>query len=271
MRKLRTIGACLLLSTALWGCDSSPGVQEDGQRAPEISGLLFDPSYVSLDALPSGSVVDGVASFSIEVSVDVSDADGDLSRVFVLVQSPLDANEPIALVETDAPGNGRVSIPIDLEVPTAEVGLYTVRAYVSDQAGNLGNQVIGTLEIDAEGEPPVIESIQIPEKVTRPDPGQPAILITITAQVSDPDGAANILWVRTVVNGGATLNLCDDGGSGSCNSGSSSGDEVAGDGKYTLVIQLNETNQAGSYEFAFTARDRAGLQSQTEVRTMIVE
>jgi len=37
-----------------------------------------------------------------------------------------------------------------------------------------------------------------------------------------------------------------------------SGDLLAGDGIYTLLIQINQQNQKGTYRFEFRARDRGG-------------
>ena len=68
------------------------------------------------------------------------------------------------------------------------------------------------------------------------------------------------------------LQLCDDGGDGVCNPGfGSSGDETAGDGRFTITLQLDSSNAAGETTFEFRAIDRAGLVSETVTRTIIVE
>jgi len=271
---MRNFFSCLvvmLLAGAIWGCDSSPGPAEPGQHAPVVSNLSFDPANVLLDSLPPGSVVDGIATFSIDLSVDVADADGDVDRLFVLVQSPLKSDEPVASTGVELTGNGRVSTSVSIEIPSGETGIYSVKAFVSDAAGHLGNQVIGSLIVDSSSEPPVIDQIDMPDRITRPAQGQPAVVVLMVAHVSDPDGLSNILRVSATING-SEFNMCDDGGVGNCNPGfANSGDLTAGDGLFTLAIQLDSTSQPGSYEFEFKATDRAGLDSETVVRTFVVE
>jgi len=271
MRNFFSCFVVVLLSGAFWGCDSAPGPAEPGQRAPMVSNLSVDPSSVLLDSLPTGSVVDGIATFSIDLSVDVTDADGDVDRLFMLVQSPLKSDQPVAYSEIEVPGNGRVSASLSVQIPSGETGIYSVKAFVSDVSGHLGNQVIGSLVVSSTSEPPVIDQIDMPDRITRPAQGQPAVVVRIVAHVSDPDGLANILRVRAIING-SEFNMCDDGGVGNCNAGfSNSGDLTAGDGQFTLAIQLDSSSQAGSYEFEFKATDRAGLESETVVRTFVVE
>lgn len=271
MRNPSALLFIIFLILVVQGCDTAPGTGVDDNSAPVLSNLSFSPSSVLLDNLPPGSVQDGVASFTLRVQVDVEDEDGDLDRVFILIQPPISSQDPIASEEIAVSENGRISVDISLQIALAETGTYAVQAFASDRAGTLGNKVLGSLIIDAASEPPVIDAIDIPDRVTRPAPGEPAIQIPIVAHVSDPDGLANILRVEVSVNGSSPLFLCDDGGAGSCNDGSSSGDAVAGDGQFTLTIQLDSSNEAGDNVFVFKAIDRAGLESDTVTRTIVVE
>ena len=96
--------------------------------------------------------------------------------------------------------------------------------------------------------------------------------IPIVVTVEDPDGIANVSRVEMLVNGSGPLFLCDDGGNGVCNAGfPPSGDEVAGDGRFTITIQLDASNSPGDNLFEFTAVDRGGLESATEQRTVEVQ
>jgi len=180
----------VLLFVAFAGCDTAPGVIETENRSPVLSNLFFSPSSVLLDELPAGSIQAGIARIELNVEVDVADAEGDLDRIFILVVSPIPGREPVASEEIVVAESGHVVADISLQIPVAEIGNYTVRVFASDQAGSLGNQVIGTLIVDAISEPPQIDAIDIPDRVTRPGPGEPAIQIPIVAHVSDPDGLA---------------------------------------------------------------------------------
>ena len=262
----------LVLFVALARCDTAPGVAETENRSPVLSDLFFSPSSVLLDELPAGSIQDGIARFSLNLAIDVADADGDLDRIYILVISPIPGRDPVISEEIVVAENGPVEVDISLQIPVAEIGNYTVKVFASDHAGSLGNQVVGTLVVDAISEPPTIDSIDIPERVTRPGPGEPAIQVPIVAHVSDPDGLANILSVKVVVNGTTTLQLCDDGGGTTCNANFlNSGDITAGDGLFTLTIALDSSNVPGDNVFVFKAIDRAGLESETVTKTIVVE
>ena len=134
----------------------------------------------------------------------------------------------------------------------------------------MSNRIFGSFEVLAGNEPPSIVSVDMPDRIARPAAGQPAVQIPIVVQVTDPDGLKNIQKVEMQVNGGSVLFLCDDGGSGSCNGGSS-GDQSAGDGAYTVTIQLESTNTPGDYLFQFVVEDRAGWRSERINRTLTVE
>lgn len=272
MRNHLEVFVPLLIVALFTGCDTAPGVVETENRSPVLSDLSFSPSSVLLDDLPSGSVQGGVARFTLAVSVDVNDADGDLDRIFVLVVSPIPGRDPVANEEIVVTENGHFAIDISLQIPVAEIGIYTVQLFASDRAGSLGNQVVGSLIVNATSEPPQIDAIDIPDRITRPGPGEPALQVPIVAHVSDPDGLANILSVQVEVNGASTLQLCDDGGGAACNAGfPNSGDVTAGDGLFTLTLLLDSSNTLGDNIFVFKAIDRAGLESETVTKIIVVE
>lgn len=260
--------ACLLVLLPL-GCDSAPGPMDPDTTAPVVTDIQISPGLLALDQLPgSGDTV----SATISVSADITDENRDLSTFFVVIRTAAAGSAPLATAEEPIPGNGRVQASIPLTVSRASGGPYHVTAFASDVAGNLSNVVYGTIEVQASSEPPVITAIDMPSVVTRPASGEPPLSIPIVATVSDPDGIDNVAFVEVIVNGGATLRLCDDGGAGVCNAGfGASGDAAAGDGQFTLTIQLASTNAAGTNTFEFRAVDRSGLRSAVEVRTIEVQ
>ena len=76
----------------------------------------------------------------------------------------------------------------------------------------------------------------------------------------DPNGTSDILEVFFIVyrpdgtTNGNRIQLFDDGNS-------SNGDVTAGDGIYSRLIQVDQTNQKGTYRFEFQAEDRSGALS----------
>ena len=50
-----------------------------------------------------------------------------------------------------------------------------------------------------------------------------------------------------------------------------SGDETAGDGIFSRIIKVDQTNAKGTYHFEFTAKDRGGLLSNTINYSVLIQ
>ena len=83
-------------------------------------------------------------------------------------------------------------------------------------------------------------------------------VIFSSVDVQDPNGLEDIaeVYFKVYRPDGTTNNskvfLFDDGNT------SENGDLVAGDGTYSLLIQVDQSNQKGTYRFEFQAKDRIG-------------
>lgn len=270
---LRSFLRCFVLGGIFLmpGCDSAPGPEDLSQSAPELRPAtdFITPEVIDSQML---AVVDGRITTSISVQFSVSDADNDLSKAFVIVQSPVAGQDAVGELEFDIPGNGHYSVQVSVTFDEGAAGLYQVVAFAADAGGRMSNRVFGMLQVTSGSEPPVITLIEIPSQVSRPAAGQPAICVKIIAHVTDPDGADNVLRVEVIVNGAVTLQLRDDGAQGSCPSGiGGSGDATSGDGQFTLTITLDSDNKPGDNIFEFTAIDRSGLRSETLTRIIKVD
>lgn len=268
--RLGPVLAILVMAMMFIGCDSAPGPDPVEASAPRIENIHVSPDVLALDQL--GGEGDTVTA-PITVSADVLDDDDDLATFFVVVRSALAGQTPLAQTELPITSSGRMQATIDLTVSRAESGRFTVSVFASDTRGNLSNVAYHVIDVSATSEPPVITQVVMPDRVTRPAAGEPPVSIALIVEADDPDGRDNIAFVQVIVNGGTTLRLCDDGGQGVCNAGfgASSGDAQAGDGQFTLTIQLDSSNAAGTNTFEFSVVDRSGLRSATEVRTIVVE
>lgn len=270
---IRAATSLFVPALLLAACDSAPGPVSLNERPPELSAFSFSPRNVVLEQLPpeQGDLV----KVSLSVQVQARDVDGDLQQVSFVVQAPFIGAEAVATGDLAPTGGGQYAATTTIELNKSEVGIYTVLVFGVDEAGHMSNQVRGSLIFEARGAPPVIEDVSLPERIQRPASGEPAVLIPIVAAVSDPDGLRNIARVEmqiVPVGSGAPFLLCDDGGQGACNQGfSSSGDEEAGDGRFTITLQLESTNAPGETTFQFKAFDRSGLESEPVTRTITVE
>ena len=266
----RVLSVLLLGSVLLAGCDSAPGPAPIDASAPLVEDIQVSPDVLALDQI--GGEGETVTA-PITVSAQVTDENEDLSTFFVVIRSALSGQAPLAQAEVPIPSSGRIQTVLDLTVSRAEAGRFTVSVFASDVRGQLSNVAYHVIDVTASSEPPLIEDVIMPERVARPAEGEPPISIPLVVEATDPDGLDNIAFVQVIVNGGSTLRLCDDGGQGVCNAGfgASSGDALAGDGKFTLTIQLEGGNAPGTYTFEYSAVDRSGLRSAVEFRTLVVE
>lgn len=257
--------ACGVLSIA--GCDSAPGPASMDGRPPVVSELTYTPESVVRSLVPAEQVVGEHIRIPLTFSVRVADEDRDVEQIGYVVRLPVADTAVVARGTLAIPSAGRYERTTELLLPRGTTGPYTLTVFAIDAAGHLSNQVRGLIEYTAEAAPPVLEAVEAPDVVVRPSAGQPARVLEIVAVVSDPDGLSNVSSVVfwNVTNPAQTIELFDDG------QFTGSGDQEAGDGRYTRRIQITSDNQPGTNTFHFQATDRAGLKSNVVEKQIRVE
>ena len=267
-RVLNRVHCKLLLSVVtlaflLNGCDGEPGASDPNGRPPFVSNLTFSPAEVDIQSLDPSQIDGNIVEIQVDVTVQATDEDGLVDRVIFAVRPPAQDVAPLEFGFLPETGNGQFGGSYMLPFDTGLTGNYTVEAYAVDDDNLLSNKVLGTLAIRNDGMPPVIEEIDAPDVIERPDTG--SSLVALVAVVSDPDGLSNIANVLfwNVDRPADTFALFDDGDQG--------GDEVAGDGRYTVTIQISSTASLGTNVFAFQATDRGGLRSEVVTKEITVE
>ena len=264
-----SIGALLGLVAA---CDTAPGPTALGLRSPILSNFMFSPQSVVLEQLPPDRIEEDSVQVSLEVSVTAVDPDGVIDAVQFVVQSPLLQTQPVATGTLSPSGRNQYQVAETIKLPRGAVGAYTIIVFAVDNDQQLSGEVRGMLNYLATGRPPVIEAVEVPEMVTRPAPGDPPVVFEYVAVVSDPDGLDNVAKVEVDIESIGVLQLCDDGGEGLCNTGfPNSGDPVAGDGRFTLTLQIDSDNQPATLTLRFKATDRTDLESEVVERTFTIE
>lgn len=250
----------------LAGCDSLPEGTSGISRPPAVANLSFSPETINIGDLPASSVVNGMAQIDFFVEVDASDPDGTVESVHFILRSPTVGSEALANVEMQpvTGQSGRYAISHQQSLDEGETGAYVVEAYAVDNAGVLSNRVLGTFTLDNIKEPPVIEEIIAPDTVTRPQSG--SVSFQIIAVASDPQGIANISTVEfwNINSPQSKFALSDDGSD-------QSGDQTAGDGRFTITVSVNSGNAPGENTFAFQATDRSGLKSEVVQKVITIE
>ena len=135
---------------------------------------------------------------------------------------------------------------------------FTVIVYAVDSEINVSNQVRGLIEYELlGGDPPEILDVEGPAEITPPE------IFSYVAVVNDTDGLGNIASVVTRAPNGDTFDMFDDGVNG--------GDEVAGDGRYTVTFDAPLGTLPGTVQFEFQAFDRQGQESEIVTRDLIIK
>lgn len=236
---------------ALAGCDSAPGPQPLDPQPPVVSDFAFSPDSVYFDDVATAG---DSAAVELTLGVRATDPDGSgIDRVAYVVQGQFEGT--VAQGTLDDAGDGRYAATVPLRLGRGQRGLYTVLVYAVDGDGLLSNEVRGLFELAGTGlGPPVIDAVEGPEELQQPG------TLRLVAVVSDPDGLEDVARVEVEFPApfGATFALSDDG--------QSSGDDEAGDGRYTATfegVQLPpEFETPYALVLTFRAVDRDGLVSE---------
>ncbi len=253
-------GLVLFLSS----CDSAPGPRDPAGLPPDLSAFSYTPQSINLPEVNPDQIGDGVYIDPERHRNDAVDPDGEVAEVVLVVRPPTIDAAPVLVQTLNGTGNGPYELIRSIDLPSAETGNYTLLVYAVDDQGLLSNQVLGTFTLSDTSEPPVIVAIEAPDTVQRPEPGGVTVL-RIVAVVSDPDGLANISRV-VLWNAAAPadrFDLFDDGRNG--------GDQTAGDGRFTITVQVESDNPPGPRVFVFQAIDRSGLESDVVEKTITIE
>lgn len=151
-------------------------------------------------------------------------------------------------------------------------GKYVINYFVEDNvtAGNNKVRRVASHTLSflsgQQNSPPVISNLVAPDTIVVEDPRS---LIELHITVSDPNGLLDISEVYFNVFGpgsstGNKVSMFDDGQEGN-------GDDQAGDGVYSRIIEISPANQKGDYRFEFEAVDRVGEISNKIIHTLTVE
>lgn len=270
---------------AVSGCDlPSSSTVSDTQIPPSILEASIAPTNVDFGKLIiTGTTVD----ISVIGYVNVIDDNGlnDIASVTYTVYSP--AGKLIAsgtlsdngvLPDANA-SDGKFNSFINLKLPKDIIGVYNIQFSASDKKGltsnifNLPLKIIYSLN-----HAPAISNLSCPDTIVVPESGTNFIQAVISA--SDLEGTVDIKSVNvTIIRPNtpeqpndssvvAVYSLFDDGGSVAVPPfGISSGDNIAGDGVYSLILPVPATTLKNIYRyFSFIAVDQSNAASNEIVK-----
>jgi hypothetical protein len=263
----------MAMALALAGCDKNTlGTIDSRDIAPTVTGLRVAPDSVYIDNLTPNN---GTYTTQVTVRANASDPDGrsDLREVAadVLRGDNSVATSGVALHDDGvAPdsvsGDGIFSGIASVSLTRAQAGTFQVRAAAIDQIGAVSNSFYHSLKLTRRNAAPTIAVPNAPDSVALSPTD--TLLIAMTIAASDSDGLADLaqVYFRSLTSSDSTRKffLYDDGGVVT-QSHARSGDAVAGDGVFSIIIQLPPSTTFGDRYFAFQALDTFGDTSATYV------
>lgn len=238
-----------------------------------LPGEVNPPPRIDSVSAPAVVFVDSTYTFVLAAHLPDVPENADLDRVEYGLYPPTSpvANESGELVDDGSEGDlfardGTYSRAFPSQLGST-LGVYTFRVEAVDRQGARSlPAVVHVRLVDRRvNQPPQIFNLQAPQTISRS--AQPN-LYTLTVDVSDPDGLddiARVFFNSFLPNGTPSTNnpflMRDDG---------QQGDAVAGDGRYSLTIRIDNSAPLGDFVFEFQAEDRAGNLSNKIAHTITV-
>jgi hypothetical protein len=266
--------SAICVALALAGCDKNPlGTIESQGHPPEVSGVSLTPNVVRIDSITPAN---GLYHLRMSLFANVTDADGaaNIQSVQADIVDPTGNHIAVADLHDDgtAPdavrGDGLYSARLDVPISNSLVGRFYPYVTATDGSGLQSNSVSTSFLVFRRNSIPKIFNLLAPDTV-QAEPGS-TVAIPMSVAASDSDGLADIkeVYFRSLDSRdpNAHFQLLDDGGG----SNGTSGDKVAGDGIFSVVIGFNAASSTGSstYRFVFQARDATGDTSNSIFHTL---
>jgi hypothetical protein len=238
----------LLIPLLIWGCEQTfDNVIDTETENYQLTSVVGIQDTVNLQENPADSVLSLRLIFTPQSEInkvffDIYDSDSKR-----LNSAPVEMQEVLNKIYEEQFILGR-------ENP---IGNYVIRFFVTGFDGINKQVALGSFYFNngQDNLPPVISNTVIePDTVVV---NSPTVIFT-SVDAMDLNGASDLAEVYFIVHrpDGTSNNsrvlLFDDGNT------SENGDLVAGDGTYSLLIQVDQSNQKGTYRFEFRAKDRLG-------------
>jgi hypothetical protein len=246
---------------------------------PFMQSADLSISFINIDTTSGTSVVrlpDGKFKITISISAQTNDPIGisDIKQVSYRVYRPgSQGYYPSGLLtrESGIPDSTvqLYSGTITFTISRTDIGIYTIEVFAQSKANLSSNSLQLPLLIAKNNSVPQIFNLSAPDTLIRPTSGSRPVYFALSA--SDSDGYKDIVEVyfRSINSGSPNFHqpMFDDG------SLAFTRDSVAGDGRYSRVVPLDQTATLGTKEFRFYAKDKSGALSDSIIQfiTIIAE
>jgi hypothetical protein len=259
--------ACLLCALAFISCEENTlSPVAAGSGAPFVSAATVTPtSSLNIDNL---TPVNGKYLITAAIFAKVSDPDGpgDIAQVTYRLYK-LNSAE----VFTSGTMNRLSGLPdtsyltfsanVSLSVARSETGTYRIEITAEDNAHLVSNALSGSLRVTRTNTAPVLGVPGI-RTLASAFPDSARFLLFVNAADSDGIADINLVQVQTLNTTDTSPRVMPDNGPGG------SGDLIAGDGVFSLVVSVKPLTSPADVVFEFSAKDNAGAQSNIVRRTL---
>lgn len=210
---------------------------------------------------------------AVHFSVRIEDPQGqdDVDSAEIRIYPPLSAVPFYRVALRDdgttgdiAPHDGIFSLTVNLSDTLRGLGMHQVRFQAWDRQGASSLPAVRPLFISGLNNAPVLSRLAARDTVNRQD----TVPFLISVVVTDPQGIHDIkrVYFNSIKPDGSSAAgnpfiLHDDG---------EAGDFQAGDGIYSLSIQISPQNELGQYTFTFYAEDLSGTVSEPLIHVLTV-
>lgn len=268
----RFLVLCWSCFTLLIGCQRNPlGTVDPQGTAPSVSAFTVSPPVIRIDTLPSAN---GVYAVTLAASVHATNADPSSGVAKVTVEALSPSGESFGKTDLhddgippdNAAGDATFSGRLQLALSRADVGTYRILCTATSNNEMDGTSAIRSIRVFRRSSPPWLFALQAPDRVTIPVGGSTPFVLSVA--VGDSDGLADVsdVTLRILNSSNPTsVNHLLDNGNGA------NGDNVAGDGRYSIILAPNSSNVGKTYMLAFQAKDRAGDTSATLIHPLVLQ
>lgn len=259
----------------LAGC-SLPDDQVDTPAPPFISFATSSLTVIDVGRLGSSTV-------DTTMTVSASARGTNVTSVTALIVASDGTIRSFALSDNGAApderkNDGVFTGTVKMTLSKAAVGQYGIQLQAADASGLFSNIIAIPLTIiSSNNRPPFISNLIAPDTVRVPS-GSAMNYIKVSVAAADSDGLGSIASVmfksyRPDGSFVAEYPMYDDGGLSVLPVFNlPSGDDAAGDGRYTLQIPITSTTTPGTYrDFIFSAKDKSGAVSNSLTKRIYIQ
>ncbi|MBN1779522.1 hypothetical protein JW948_00160 [bacterium] len=216
------------------------------------------PELLSAD-VPAEIQAQDLSAFALTVEARDAQGFGDIDCLELRIYPPLGSRpvftDTVTNSETAAgETTGRMTFTLDLSDTLKSLGQHQIRFQAWDSAGSRSLPLVALFTVAGVNNAPVLSELSAPDLVNR----QNMTPFRMSVRAIDAQGPGDIrrVYFNSIKPDGEPASgnpflLRDDGGP-------VSGDAEAGDGVFSIVIQITPENALGTYVFTFFAEDFAG-------------